>query len=135
MKLDPLKQFASLREKLGRRKAELESELASINAALSGAPAPAHTAEAPAKRASRVVKAPRGGARGPRPKNELSLKEAVLKVIQTQPLTKQEILDGVLAQGYKFAAKNPLNSLNTLLYSDSAFTNHDGKFGPAAPAA
>lgn len=129
MKLDPLKQFGLLREKLARRKAELEAELANINRALSGAAVTA--VAAPAVKVAKAPKAPRAS-RGPRPKNSLSLKEAVLQATVGGPLTKQEILDAIAALGYKFAAKNPVNSLNTLLYSDKAFQNFDGKFGKAA---
>ena len=127
IKSDPLRQFAILRDKLAQRKAALEAELASINKALSGAVLPV---AAPAPRQAKAPKAARG-ARGPRPKNTVSLKEAVLAATANGPLTKQEILDAVTASGYKFAAKNPVNSLNTLLYSDEAFKNEDGKFGRA----
>jgi hypothetical protein len=52
-------------------------------------------------------------------------------VTKAKPLSKPEILTAVSKSGYVFTAVNPMNSLNTLLYSDKAFKNHGGKFGPA----
>ena len=117
MKRDSLKAYVSLRENLLKRKASLETELTQIKAALADAPGAgkAYVKAAPRKRA----------------KNEMSLKEAVLAATKSKPQTKREILDAITKNGYTFTAKNPLNSLNTLLYSDKAFKNHGGKFGPA----
>ena len=139
MKIDKLKQYVSLREQLLRDKAELESRLAEINKALgavsSGTPAAATSVPA-AKRgrkpaaAAPVAKAPKGGA-GKRAKNTVSLREAVLAATKAKPLARQEILTAVQAAGYKFAAKDPLNSLSTLLYTDKGIKNYGGKFGPA----
>ena len=143
MKRDPLKQFVSLRNALQQRKQELESELVHINRALgvqsTAAPAAA-PAVAPAPVAA-VAVARRGrkpGAvkvaskvAGKRARNEVSLKEAVVAATKAKPLAKPEILAAIAKNGYKFSAKNPMNSLNTLLYSDKGFKNHGGKFGPA----
>src|SRR3954464_8706635 len=46
-----------------------------------------------------------------RVRNEMSLKDAVLRVIEGKSLTKHEILDAVLSQGYQFSTDDPLNSL------------------------
>ncbi len=142
MKIDKLKQYVSLREQLLRDKAELESRLAEINKALGAvssstpaAPASAPAvkrgrkpaAAAPAAKAPKVAKA---GA-GKRAKNSVSLREAVLAATKAKPLARQEILTAVQAAGYKFAAKDPLNSLSTLLYTDKGIKNYGGKFGPA----
>ncbi len=115
MKRDPLKQFTALRDSLSKRKAVLEAELARINAALGAASADLTT----------------GGGRSVRAQNSLSLKEAVLAATKSKPLTKPEILDAVAKLGYKFSAKDPMNSLNTLLYTDKQIKNNGGKFGPA----
>jgi len=113
MKVDSVQEFVALRENLLKRKAELEAELAAISEALG-------------------VPAARPSSGAPRAQNSISLKQAVLNVIKDQPMAKQEILEGVLAQGYQFSAKNPMGSLNTLLYSDKTFKNHgEGRFGPA----
>lgn len=99
---------------------------------LAPAPAPA-AAPAPAKLAKAVklakpVKVRRGGKRA---KNEMSLRDAVLAVTKSRPLARQEILVGVQNLGYVFSAKDPLNSLSTLLYTDKGIKNYGGKFGPA----
>jgi hypothetical protein len=64
-----------------------------------------------------------------RTRNELSLNEAVLKVIEGKSLTKHEILDAVLALGYTFSTDDPLNSLGVILYGKNPkFKNDGGKF-------
>jgi hypothetical protein len=64
-----------------------------------------------------------------RVRNEMSLKEAVLKVISGRRLTKHEILDAVLATGYQFSTDDPLNSLGVILYGKNPkFTNEAGRF-------
>ena len=127
MKNDPLKAFVSLRDNLLKRKATLEAELAQIDKVLAISPK-AVTVAAPKAAASAGVTST---GRPKRAKNELSLKEAVLTVTKGKTLSKPDILDAIAKIGYKFTAKSPMNSLNTLLYSDKAFKNSDGKFGPA----
>lgn len=153
MKNDKLKQYISLREQLLRDKAEYEARLAEINKALGAVavtspvvanPAPV-VSVAPIVRRGRkpgrkpaaasieapvLAKAARGGSRK-RAQNTVSLREAVLTATKSKPLTRQEILTAVQAAGYKFAAKDPLNSLSTLLYTDKGIKNYGGKFGPA----
>lgn len=139
MKIDKLKQYVSLREQLLRDKSELESRLAEINKALGAVSSstPVSPASAPAVKRGRkpaaaapTAKAAKGGA-GKRAKNSVSLREAVLAATKAKPLARQEILTAVQAAGYKFAAKDPLNSLSTLLYTDKGIKNYGGKFGPA----
>ena len=136
MKIDKLKQYVSLREQLLRDKAELESRLAEINKALGSVTpsAPAVVATAPAaKRGRKPAAAPASPAvkrGGKRAKNTVSLRDAVLAATKAKPLARQEILTAVQAAGYKFAAKDPLNSLSTLLYTDKGIKNYGGKFGP-----
>ena len=122
MKRDPLKQYVSLRDSLLKRKAALEAELAQINAAL-GEAAPAKAAAAKAAPARSRKRA----------QNSVSLKSAVCEVLKSKPLTRPEILKAVEKVGYTFTAKDPLNSLNTLLYSNKkVFKNlGDGTFGLA----
>jgi hypothetical protein len=145
MKNDKLKQFVSLRTQLMKDKAELEARLAEINKAL-GAVSALSTPAAPEKVAVRRGRPPGKAAagaasatvdktivrrRGVRLKNAMSLKEAVLTVTKAKPMSRPDILKDVLALGYKFKTKDPLNSLGTLLYSDKAFKNNGGIFGPA----
>lgn len=120
MKNDSLKQYVSLRDALQAERETLIARLQQIEAALGGAV----TSSAP-------VKGKRGPKPGKRARNEMSLKEAVLKVTTGKSLTKDEILAGIRKLGYKFTAKDPVNSLNTVLYSKGQFKNDGGKFSPA----
>ncbi len=134
MKRDPLKQFVVLRESLLKRQAQLQDELTSINAALgvanaAVAAAPVASASAPVAKALGRPRGPRRG--GKRAQNSMSLKEAVLTVTKAKALSKPDILTAVAKLGYQFTAKSPMNSLNTLLYTDKQIKNTDGKFGPA----
>lgn len=125
---DPLKQFIALQDGLKARKAEIEAELAALASAF-GIPFSVPSApEAPAPRVKRGPGRPKGP--GKRAKNALSLREAVLTVTKDKPLTKQEILEAVGKLGYVFSAKDPMNSLNTFLYTDKGIKKADGKFGP-----
>ncbi len=121
MKKASVKQYMALHSALLNEKAHLEARLKEISAALQAAPsdpvAPARSAapgRAPRrKRAARIA-------------NDLSLHEAVTKVLATKPLTKPEILEAVDGIGYKFAAAKPVMSLNTLLYTPGKFKKHPG---------
>ena len=143
MKNDLLKQYVSLRDSLAKEKAELEARLAEINLALGAvstpAAAPAATAARKPGRPAKAAAAASGEAKAPaskgnrkprkRAQNSKSLRETVADVLAKQPLNRQEILDAVLKSGYVFSAKDPLNSLSTLLYTDKkTFKNKDGKF-------
>jgi hypothetical protein len=61
----------------------------------------------------------------------LSLREAVRKATSARPLTKAEILNAISKLGYRFTAKDPMNSLNVVLYTKGQFKNDGGKFSPA----
>ena len=76
---------------------------------------------------------PAGKAPKKRVENEMSLKDAVLKVLGVGSMPKEQILAGVLKLGYKFNAGKPINSLNTLLYGSKnpKFKNKDGAFSVA----
>jgi hypothetical protein len=152
MKNDKLKQFVSLREQLLREKNELVSRLVEINQALGqvaevaveagpvaaapkvkarlGRPPGRPVGRPPGRPVAKVPKVAKA-AGGKRPKNVISLKEAVLAATKAEPLSRQDILKAVTKAGYIFSAKDPLNSLSTLLYSDKGIKNTGGKFGPA----
>lgn len=121
MPTDKIKTFLTLRRELIEEKGQLEVRLKEIEQVLQGSePAVAVASKAPAARTS--VKARK------RAKNAMSLPEAIRKVA-TKPMTKQEILDGVLKLGYKFTTKKPLNTLSTALYTyKKKFSNQGGKF-------
>lgn len=123
MKLNDVDKYLALRESLTKEKAALEARLAAINRAL-GAPAPAVSAV-------RAKPGPKPGSRRKRAKNELSMKEAAVKALTGKPLDRHDVLKGVLALGYKFSAKDPLNSLSSMLYADKSFKNNNGKFSLA----
>jgi len=133
MKRDPLKQYIVLRESLLKRQEELQRELNGINAALGAATAVvAKPAAASASASAPAAGRPRGPRRGgKRAQNTMSLKEAVMTVTKSKALSKPEILSAVAKIGYQFSAKSPMNSLNTLLYTDKQIKNLGGKFGPA----
>jgi hypothetical protein len=118
MKLDPVKQFVALRAALVNEKARLEARLVEINRALN--------------QTTRAVSAPAtaGKTSRQRARNQMSLKEAVIRVTKGKPLTKPEILDAIGKIGYRFAAKDPTNSLNVTLYTKGNFKNKDGRFSP-----
>ena len=90
-------------------------------------PAPAAAVRARAGRKP----GPKPGSRRKRAKNELSLKEAVVKALAGKSLSRTELLQAVMKLGYTFTAKKPLNSLSTLLYSDRSIKNNGGKFSIA----
>src|SRR5688500_13058485 len=107
MKPDPLKQYVSLRDSIQAEREQLLTRLREIDAALGAM-----------------------GLRGRGPlghvRNEMSLKNAVLKVIEGRKLTKHEILDEVLRLGYKFATDDPLNSLGVVLYGRKPKFKNEG---------
>ena len=125
---DSLKQFTQLRESLLKRQAALQAELTQISTALGAFGSVASEPTTPAARGGGKAPAKRRG--GKRAENALSLAEAVLTATKAKPLSKPEILSAVEKLGYKFSAKSPLNSLNTLLYTNKQIKNYDGKFGP-----
>ena len=134
MKSDALRQFVALRGQLLREKESLERRLADINAALGAmpqppSPAPAARAGATPRQATpRRTKSRRPVEPGaPHP----SLREAFLAATQAGPLTRQELLKAVVAHGYRFKSRNPLNALGAFLYTDPCVRNDGGRFGPA----
>lgn len=127
MKLTDVDKYVAMRASLTKEKAALEARLAAINRAL-GAAAPV---PAPAAAVLRAKPGPKPGSRRKRAKNDLSMKEAAVKVLTGKSLSRHDVLKAVLALGYKFSAKDPLNSLSSLLYADKSFKNADGKFSLA----
>jgi hypothetical protein len=117
MKPDALKQYVSLRDSIFAEREQLIARLREIDQALG----------AMGLRCRDAYYGPRTPTG--RVRNELSLKEAVLKVIESKALTKHEILDAVLALGYQFSTDDPLNSLGVILYGKNPkFKNVGGKF-------
>jgi hypothetical protein len=140
---DTLTQYLKLRRALAAEKADIEKRLAQIGEALGEtASAGPRSAEAPALKRSttysaKAVRLPASKAKpkaGPalgrgRRGNPMSLKAAVRAVAQKKALTKPEILTEVGKLGYRFATKNPVGSLNSILYASGDFKNMgSGKF-------
>jgi hypothetical protein len=114
---DALKQYVSLRDSILAEREQLITRLREMDEALG----------AMGLRGKDSYYGPRTPSG--RVRNELSLKEAVLKVIESKPLTKHEILDAVMALGYQFSTDDPLNSLGVILYGKNPrFKNDQGKF-------
>ncbi len=128
MRSSDIKKYVSLRDAFVKEKADLEARLAEINAALGGGDT--SVSKGRGRKPGRAAASAKVKRRGKRARNAISLKDAVLKVTAKKPLGRKEILDGVVKAGYKFTAKNPLNSLNTLLYTTKGIKNFGGKFGP-----
>jgi hypothetical protein len=96
---DPLQNFPSAKSDLLQHQQELLNRLAEIDTALASGP--------------------RGGTRrsyGPRPDNEMSLAEAIAKVMAKSPLSVRHIVEAVGKAGYKFSSANPINSVGAHLY-------------------
>ena len=124
MKTDSLQQYLVLQQSLRREKTALELRLTRINAVLANRGTSVADSRAAGK--ARRVRRPL-----PRIKNPMSLRAAVNKVTRGRPLTKKEILKAIGKLGYRFATKNPMNTLNATLYANKQFKNQNGKFSPA----
>jgi hypothetical protein len=117
MKSDALKQYVSLRDSIFSEREQLITRLREIDEALG----------AMGLRGRDSYYGPRTPTG--RVRNEMSLKDAVLKVVDGKELSKHEILDAVLRMGYQFSTDDPLNSLGVILYGKSPkFKNNNGKF-------
>ena len=140
MKAD-IRQYINLHHSLIEERATLDARLQAIDEALSGLgglaevkmkttrrgkrPGPAKKSRVGAAVVRRVSAATGGQKRA---RNKLSLREAVTQVTTNNPMSKSEILAAIKKLGYRFTAKNPVNSLNTVLYSHQQFKNVKGKF-------
>src|SRR4051812_2798692 len=101
---DTLKQYVTLRDSIIAEREQLITRLREMDEALGAM-------GFRGKDSYYGPRTPTGRAR-----NELSLKETVLKVIEGKALTKHEILDAAIAAGYQFSTNDPLNSLGVILY-------------------
>lgn len=120
MRTTNVNQYLALRDSLVKEKAALEARLSAINRALGAKPdaIPTFAAAKPGPKPGRRKRA----------KNDLTMKEAMVKALAAKPLDRQELLKAIQKLGYKFTGKSPLNSLSTLLYTGNAFKNTGGKF-------
>ncbi len=133
-----LQKFHALRSALISEREAIQKRLNELSAVLGADEAPAAVV-APA---SAPVPKRRGRPPGQKNRvvpNTMSLREAVLKVLTTTPMTKQELLDAVQKVGYRFASAKPKFSLETFLYGTGRklVKKVDGKFaalGTSSPA-
>lgn len=137
MKSDIIKQIEELKNTLTNEKSELETRLAEINQVLSSfdnlgsvAPVKSKRGRKPGTKNAEPTEGKTTTKRGRRARNEMGLKEAALRVTAAGALSKEEALEAIQKLGYVFAAKNPMNSLNTVLYNKNLFKNLGGKFIP-----
>lgn len=117
---DPVRQFLELRENLKKERSELIERVQQIDEVLASTPTEDRNQFGlkPLKRS--------------KPKrNEMSLKDAVIKITSQNPMTKNEILRELDKMGYVFSSATPINSLNATLYSKGHFVNNRGHFSPA----
>jgi hypothetical protein len=118
MKIDPIKQYVTLRRQLLSEKSSIQSRLRQINEALGATSA---AMSAPVKSTTPG----RGNGRG-----SLSVKQAVIQAASKKPLTKQQILAELNRLGVAIHSNDPMNYLNTILYGrNPKFNKVDGKFG------
>jgi hypothetical protein len=118
MRHDNLRQYVSLRDAILQEKTKIEQRLREINQALG---------QMVGFGADGRVGSRTGGSRN---RNAISLRDAVIEVVKSGPLSKDEILKGVQDLGYKFATNDPMNSLGVILYGKNPkFLNEGGRFG------
>ncbi|MCF7708852.1 MAG: winged helix-turn-helix domain-containing protein [Verrucomicrobia bacterium] len=144
MKSDSLEQYLESRSKLFEEKVELEERLQKINEVLGQQETPvtqATTGNTTTAKPKATRGRPRGRPKGKpkgRPKskgvrgtrNKMSLRDAIIAVTSERPMSKEEILNGVQKLGYHFSTKDPINSINSILYSKKQFKKEGGKFSP-----
>ncbi len=108
----------------------LMKSVASKKVALRGAAGGKNVKTAAARKAPAAKGAGQGAPGVGRRGNPAPLVDMILQVTKKKPLSRQEILAAVQKAGYKFVAKDPLNSLSTLLYTSKRIKNFGAKFGP-----
>src|SRR5262245_8358300 len=101
MKMDALKQYQTIRERLLNEKREIEARLSALSQALGQNSGPTGST------ANSVPTRPAPGK---------SLKSLVFEVLANGALSKEEVLAKIHERGYKFQTSDPLNSLGTILY-------------------
>jgi hypothetical protein len=127
---DLLQKYHALRSALTKERDAIQKRLKELNAVFGGestatvAPPPVRKLGRPPGRPARV-------------KNQMSLREAVLKVLSATPISRDELLAAVQKAGYRFASTNPLNSLQTFLYGSGKklVKNVNGKFAATTASA
>jgi len=135
---DSLQRFVALRNSLQQERAALQRRLKEIDAALGTESSSPAAAAAPARRGRppgrpRATPAPGAPRRGPGrpPRNDLSMRDAIARAIESRPLAIRDIVDSMQRLGFIFKSKNPVNSVGAYLYGPEGkkhFKRADGKF-------
>lgn len=118
----PFQEYLRLKQDLLRERAGLVERIQQINTVLN-----AH--EFYFSRTANIKFKPRNKVESPR--NTMTLKDAVVLITRSKPMTKEEILTELAEIGYEFATPKPMNSLNTTLYAKGVFKRENGKFSPS----
>jgi hypothetical protein len=122
-KSDSLAKYIKLRDQLLSERNDVEQRLKQLNIALGQMNSVSIADAAESRKKTR------------RPRSALSLRSAVTQVTEKVARTKPEILEAVEKLGYKFAGKNPINSIGVILYGKPKhFKNENGKFSYVGPA-
>lgn len=123
---NPLKVYAALRSSLIAEKDKVEARLRDITDALGEVTTPSATEATFTKRrghspmtdAAKNVRSSGPNRRRGRSSSGGSLKDAAIAALKGgKSISRQDLLIAVVDGGYKFATKNPLNSLNAVVYS------------------
>jgi hypothetical protein len=125
MRIDPLQQYARLKQQLMEEKARIEARLNEINRVL-GTDATAESGTTTKVATTGVARI----GRGRRGRNQMSMREAIAKALKERgPLGRKELGEAIQDVGYVSNAKNLLNSMGIILYArNSPFKKKDGKF-------
>lgn len=123
MRTSALEQYVKWKQELTKQRKNLITEVERIDAVLnSTTTSNGHVrSESPAPPRQRRTNQ----------KNQLTLKAAIAQAVRKRPLDKKEILEAIGQIGYKFITRDPMGSINALLYSPAgktAFRNQGGKF-------
>jgi hypothetical protein len=120
-----IKQFIKLRNQLTQERTQIAARLKEVEAALGSFQSPSPTPKTSGKK-----RRPKPGSKR-KVSNEMSLKEAIVKVLGKQMMTKEEILAGVQKLGYRFRTSKPIGTVTVVLYGSKnpKFKRQDGKFG------
>lgn len=105
------------RDELAARLAELDAKIAAVGGAIASA-----ARRVPGRRLGRSRRRPGRGAPGmKRPKNDMSLAEAMAKLLKNKTLSVTEITSEVQKAGYKTHAANFRTIVNQTLIKDPRF--------------
>lgn len=120
-----IKKFIKLRQQLESERTQIAVRLKEVEEALGSF----QSSRTPTQTTTGKKRGPKPGSKR-KVSNELSLKDAIIKVLGKQMMTKEEILAGVQKLGYRFRTSKPIGTITVVLYGKNPkFSRRDGKFG------